>query len=81
MEVDDELEMPLSMVLFDGLKGQVLPHVVKMTVWVLNKEAVRGIGFTFDRLLEGRTSQVLGLNELSTEGKEKGSLNIEALDF
>ena len=46
MEVDDELEMPLSMVLFGGLKGQVLPQVVKMTVWVLNKEAVRGIGFT-----------------------------------
>ncbi|KFY49978.1 hypothetical protein V496_09679 [Pseudogymnoascus sp. VKM F-4515 (FW-2607)] len=57
-------EMPLSMILFGGLKGELLRHVVKMTVWIADTHpahcVVWGIGFTFDCLVQGQSSLVLG---------------------
>lgn len=57
-------EMPLSMILFGGLKGELLPHIIKMTVWIADTHPVNcvvwGIGFTFDCLVEGKSSLVLG---------------------
>ncbi|KFY42650.1 hypothetical protein V494_02310 [Pseudogymnoascus sp. VKM F-4513 (FW-928)] len=60
-------EMPLSMILFGGLKGELLPHIVKMTFWAANHRPpaflVWGIEFTFDRLVEGKSSLVLGRSD------------------
>lgn len=57
-------EMPLSTILFGGLKGELLCHIVKMTVWIVDNNpghyVVWGIGFTFDCLVEGKNSLVLG---------------------
>ncbi|KFY84801.1 hypothetical protein V500_08978 [Pseudogymnoascus sp. VKM F-4518 (FW-2643)] len=57
-------EMPLSMILFGGLKGELLRHIVKMTVWINDTHplmcVVWGIGFTFDCLVDGQRSLVLG---------------------
>ncbi|OBT80628.1 hypothetical protein VF21_00524 [Pseudogymnoascus sp. 05NY08] len=57
-------EMPLSTILFGGLKGELLCHIVKMTVWISDMTpgnyVVLGIGFTFDCPVEGKSSPVLG---------------------
>lgn len=58
-------EMPLSMILFDGLKGELLDHIAKMTVWVQDENpkdcSIIGIAFTFDCLGEGdQNSMMLG---------------------
>ncbi|KFZ06723.1 hypothetical protein V501_07174 [Pseudogymnoascus sp. VKM F-4519 (FW-2642)] len=57
-------EMPLSTILFGGLKGELLCHIVKMTVWIADippaHYVVCGIGFTFDCPVEGKNSLVLG---------------------
>lgn len=65
--------MPLSMILFGGLKGELLRHVVKMTVWIADTHpahcVVWGIGFTFDCLVQGQNSLVLG------HRRDKGEYN------
>lgn len=56
--------MPLSMILFGGLKGELLRHIVKMTVWIADTHPVQcvvwGIGFTFNCLVDCQSSLVLG---------------------
>ena len=52
------------MILFGGLKGELLRHIVKMTVWIADTHPVKcvvwDIGFTFDCLVDGQSSLVLG---------------------
>lgn len=65
-------EMPLSMILFGGPKGELLDHIAKMTVWIQDDNPkdckILGIAFTFDCLVEGGQNLLM----LGRRGRDGG---------
>jgi hypothetical protein len=53
-------QIPFSIGLFGALEGQNLCHIVSLTVWIMGPEQFLGIGVSFDRLIDGQSTLLLG---------------------
>lgn len=51
---------PFNVLIFGGESAQFLPHLTKLSVWIVDVDKIFGIEFTFKAEVEGSKKHILG---------------------